>query len=522
MLCFVLNSTPAPEALREAVGASFRWQGPRFSRDRLTYLDTFDGALLRRGCSLAVRREGRRTALILAGPTPHPLHLRMAASPAFAWDLPAGLFRQTLSRLVNVRRLFPQVEVHARVLGWDLLNPDDKTVARLVLRQGSARLPPEPPRRARPLPPLLLVTPLKGYEDEAADAAEALRRTFGLEACPRGEAELALEAVGKVPWPYSSALDLTLDPETPAHLAVRQILLRLFRILQANEEGILQDWDTEFLHDYRVALRRTRSAVGQLKGVFSQGEIRPFQGELRWLADATGPLRDLDVYLLHLAGYREELPPEADRALEPLARLLRARRQEAYRALARTLRSRRYRLFREGWASFLEKTHEGVGEQGHLPISRVAGRRIRKAMKRVLAAGESVSDASPPEELHRLRIACKKLRYLLTFFQSLYPGPLVSPLERQLRKLQDTLGTYHDLVGQAAALEESARELVGRGQAPPETLLAMGRLVGQLETRQVLERKAFRKRFRAFARHPSRKSFLELLDLEVEGLRPPP
>lgn len=517
MFSFVLNSSPAPETLREAMGSRFRLKGPVSGRDALAYLDTFDGALFRQRCALSVGRGGRRVRLTLSGADPEPLQQWVVGPPLFAWDLPTGPLRNTLSQLVTVRRLFPQVEVRAQVRRWSLLDDNEKTVARLTLREAKVRLPSQPARLAQPLPPFLLVTPLKGYEEEAAIAAEALRRALGLEPCSLGEVHLALRAVGKVPWPYSRTLDLPLDRESPAHLAVRQILKRLFQTLQENEEGILEDWDTEFLHDYRVALRRTRSALGQLKGVFLEEEICPFRERFRWLAEATGPLRDWDVQLLNLAGYRARLPPEAARALEPLARILRIRRKEAHRSLTRTLLSRDYRVFREAWGAFLERTHEGFGEKGTLPIHRVAGRRIRKAAKRVLRAGESISIESPSEELHRLRIACKKLRYLLVFFQSLYPHHLVSAAERQLGKLQDTLGAYNDLVVQATTLHRFARELAERGRPPVETLLAMGRLVGQLETGQFSERKTFVKRFRALIRRESLKSLMEILNQEGEG-----
>ncbi len=67
-----------------------------------------------------------------------------------------------------------------------------------------------------------------------------------------------------------------------------------------NEAGLRADLDSEFLHDWRVAVRRTRCLLGQLKQVFPAGETRRLRSELGWLARLTGPLRDLDVFLLLL------------------------------------------------------------------------------------------------------------------------------------------------------------------------------------------------------------------------------
>ena len=47
----------------------------------------------------------------------------------------------------------------------------------------------------------------------------------------------------------------------PAGAAAAAILLRLLDTIDANVAGVLADTDTEFLHDLRVSVRRTRSAL---------------------------------------------------------------------------------------------------------------------------------------------------------------------------------------------------------------------------------------------------------------------
>ena len=49
-----------------------------------------------------------------------------------------------------------------------------------------------------------------------------------------------------------------------------------------NKPGILADHDTEFLHDFRVACRRTRSALTQLKGILPASVAAPFNAEFKW------------------------------------------------------------------------------------------------------------------------------------------------------------------------------------------------------------------------------------------------
>ena len=52
-----------------------------------------------------------------------------------------------------------------------------------------------------------------------------------------------------------------MSPAIHASEACRRILAHLAQIIRLNEDGIRKDIDTEFLHDFRVAVRRARSLL---------------------------------------------------------------------------------------------------------------------------------------------------------------------------------------------------------------------------------------------------------------------
>ena len=91
-----------------------------------------------------------------------------------------------------------------------------------------------------------------------------------------------------------------LAPTVRADIGARQIHLALVGILVANEPGLRANLDTEFLHDFRVAVRRTRSLLGQIRHVFPPDAVDHFSTEFSWLGRLTGPLRDMDVLVLGL------------------------------------------------------------------------------------------------------------------------------------------------------------------------------------------------------------------------------
>ena len=67
----------------------------------------------------------------------------------------------------------------------------------------------------------------------------------------------------------------------PGRAAVRLILLQQLDTLEANADGVLHDIDTETLHDLRIAVRRTRSALKLLGDVLPGDLTLRFASEFR-------------------------------------------------------------------------------------------------------------------------------------------------------------------------------------------------------------------------------------------------
>src|SRR5207253_6893116 len=96
----------------------------------------------------------------------------------------------------------------------------------------------------------------------------------------------------------------------------------------------------------------------------------------------------------------------------------------------------------------------------------LVARRYRRARK----AGAVLGPTSAPEEVHALRIRCKRLRYALEFVGPLYPKR-TPELVRRLVDVQDNLGAYQD----AKVAMAHIRGLVDAG-FPPGTVFVLGRI----------------------------------------------
>jgi len=260
-------------------------------RGRREYLDTFDWSAYRAGAAIEWRRESRQGRLVWRPlDTPDALaHAAIPARPVFATDLPSGRLRTRLARTTGIRALLPVVETRVSGERFDIVDRDEKVIVRGVVEHDIGNVPGR--RQAHDLGTFLRLLPVKGYARACEDVADMAER-LGLKIEKRDPLELALAAIGRQPLDCSARLDFQLEPGMRADIAMRRILRHLLGTMRANEAGMRAALDTEFLHDYRVAVRRTRSVLGQAKGVLPPDVRARFADEFRWLGTITSPTRE--------------------------------------------------------------------------------------------------------------------------------------------------------------------------------------------------------------------------------------
>jgi CHAD domain-containing protein len=474
-----------------------------------SYLDTADWRLYSAGWTLesvdsqvvtlsdARRDEIKATAGVSCDPTD-------------AATLPSGPLWDAVRSAVDGRRLLVQSSVEVRMQRLALLNRDGKTTCRVRIDRYVVS---EPPVRRHALR-YATVLPVRGYNRSAAEVEAALV-DVGLQP-DRGPLIVSLLAAAGRPEPGADlGPGVPLDRTMPAARAIGAILERLRGHVMANEEGVREQLDIEFLHDYRVAIRRARSIVRQAAGILPPGDVRSLARELGWLGGLTGPPRDLDVHLEALAGRtdpgrQEDTEPE----MEPLRVYLVERRRMAQAHLTEAMDSERYKRLIDQWqrvATSSPPAGDPDAPDAWRPAGEVADEHVGRAYHRVLKRGNAIHEDTPPEALHDLRKRAKELRYLLECFQTLYPDSARSAVVKELKLLQDNLGEFQDCQVQAAALRTMADDLMEKRAAPAATLMALGRLAEDLERRERRARDEFEARFARFSSADNRQRFAALI-----------
>lgn len=411
----------------------------------------------------------------------------------FARDFPPGKLRELLEPLLAIRCLLPLATVTLTGHQVRLLNRDQKTVARLVFEE-------QRPVATGSVFRLLRLFEIRGYEQELATVYRILEEQgVNTPASPLLGFEEGCKTAGHWPLDYSSKFTIQLDTGCTAREAMVRIYQQLLAAINRNIAGTLGDLDPEFLHDFRVAIRRTRSGLSLVKNVLALAAVNAFTKDFGFLGSLTGPTRDLDVYLLNQADYLARLPA----ALQPGLRIffadLAIRRQIEHKKMARALQSKKSRAILNRWQRYLASDEREPGSKAGMAVGKLAGRVIFRRFKRVMQDGQALDAATPDQEIHRLRIQCKKLRYAIEFFSSLYPAEEVQQIVRQLKKLQDILGAFNDLSIQQQMLRRSLEGLRTGSSRNLELAAALGGLLQSLFHEQQGLREHFAEAFTQFS-----------------------
>ncbi len=502
---FLLDCDPGAtpdvaSAVSNGSGCTFSLSGDAtVRRVRRTWLDTFDWRLYRAGLALEQVTASGRTELVLTGRDGERLAVAQAGSangsgqqarwPALLGILPPGPLRELLEPVVGVRALAPVAKATSQVRQQRVLNPDAKTVAWLAIDQMSVSYP----ARAHAAP-RLAVSAVRGYQAQAGRLGSVLATMPGVRLAAGIALDAALAAAGTEPAPRTGDIQLTAGMPSAAAMAV--ILTALLDAIEANVHGTVRDIDTEFLHDLRVAVRRTRSALKLAGGALPGDLAARYRPEFKWLGDLTTPTRDLDVYLLGFDQMTSGLVAATGQDLTPFRQYLERTRTTAHRELARGLRSARFARLTSQWRAELASVRAS-GKR--LAVAKFAAERIAVAQGHALRAGRRITAASPPSDLHDLRKRCKELRYLLEMFGSLYDAGQRWQAVRELKALQDCLGAFQDAEVQRSEIHAFADRMLAERSAPAATLLAMGEIAADLARRQRQARIEVDGRFAAFA-----------------------
>jgi CHAD domain-containing protein len=509
------SARPLPRAaLRAALQRLSRAVGPTDRHEcRDLYLDTDDLWLLRAGvaCRLRLRKDRAELVLKTLAPPRHGIARRLEceerlapASFRFPGRLPGRTLRAWLEPLMGrqpVRVLFSLHQVRETCLVRPRAGVAFQVSADVATVEGAS---PAAVRRE------LEVELVEGRPEDLRPFAGPLTRALRLRPCRDSKFEFGLAAAGIALPALQEGGALRLRATDSLSTAAARVVARHSRCLLWNEPGVRLGLDPEKLHDMRVATRRLRAALRVFEGAWPAATAERLRYDLCWLGRGLGRVRDLDVHLDTLAEDVGELAPELRPALAGYLRQLGHERDHARAQMLRLLRSRRYAAFRRELETRFAAPPARADRVASEPVTELAPAWIRRALRRVLKAGRRIDAHAPPEDLHRLRIRCKRLRYVCEFLTDLYGKP-ARRTARAAAGLQDILGAHQDATVAQRLIDAYVNRPPDRRPCPAKQHFALGQLLAWKLAHARHSRDAFAKAWTRFDRRKLRQPLLRRL-----------
>ena len=473
------------------IGKEFSIKKESVKAVKQSYYDTFDLRLQRNNIIFYKTNSDFVLEQIGDEAAARSVTFKSSKQIRFWQNFPTSELQDRLKPILYVRALIMFAAIDKEVECYNIVDAEEKIVARISLETISVG-------QSAFQGKILILKPVKGYDKYYNKLADLVSTKDFSHLTQKDFINSIIETGNTIPTKYSTKLARIDNPQMSSSKAVRKLLRSLATIVKQNEDGLIKDIDTEFLHDFRVALRKTRSILSLLKEIFNQDKLAPFKSEITSLAKSTNKLRDYDVYLHNKDNYQKVLPAHLFQGLNHFFVSIKREGRCEHRKLSKRLDSTSHRKFINSWEELLENKKVFAGTSTSIPIINLACAHIHKRFKKVLKDGRNINKKSPDSDLHKLRIDCKKLRYLMEFFSGLFPREEIIILIAQLKKLQTCLGEFNDYSVQQIYLENYLANIPGATTNSIEMAATIGALITTSHQEKQNRRDAFFKIFKNF------------------------
>ena len=236
--------------------------------------------------------------------------------------------------------------------------------------------------------------------------------------------------------------------------------------------------DPDAVHRMRVATRRLRSTLRTYRHLWDPARATFLRGELKWLAELLGGVRDGQVLTGHLSRAIDEAGADAVEVAARLRAHLGAGVQQSRAALGAALDSARYLSLLDGL--------DGLDDFDVPAGAKAADRQVKRRTAKALTRADALLDTAERDHftgragadvaLHRARKADKRARYAAEVFAPSVGRP-AKRLVARLTAVQDLLGVHQDTV----VARQLLRDLAGQAHAAGENGFGYGLLHARQE-----------------------------------------
>jgi CHAD domain-containing protein len=465
-----------PSQITEILQPEFHTADIHRSKFTDTYFDTFDLSLYRKKMMLVLRSG---MIYLFTTSKPHSIADGIGV-PAFWWDLPESNLRNYLQPIIRERALTALCTVSGETVRLTIRNGDGKNTATMTVQNRRLTTNTE---NSISLQSLVTLSPLKGFEDTVGILDNLLDPHYRPISTEKIYKDL-LDKTGSLFRITRLAYPPKIEPTWSIGHTIKTVAAHLIDELNEYREGIIDDIDTEFLHDFRVTIRRLRAVIGQSKKVLNLEVYNCIRENIKEIGGRTGSLRDLDVLMMKEKYYLSLSPARLQQGLHRFFSYISEQRKYEHEKLADYLQSGDYADTLKKVIAEYSAPASVMCRNAEISTIDFSKKTIDRQYGKLRKKIDSFSHNK--EVIHAIRIDCKKLRYVLELFFQLYSLKAMKPAIKELKGFQSRLGDLHDLHVQQEMLLLALHGMEDSVYKSPEANAAVGGLITILSEKERL------------------------------------
>ncbi len=260
--------------------------------------------------------------------------------------------------------------------------------------------------------------------------------------------------------------------------------------------------DDEDLHQLRVSVRNAVALLDGFAFLWREEAGERYRPLLKEIISITNAKRDLDVMTQRLSALEQEKREHLDMdAFLALKKELATMRERERRYIKAYLQSSQLRENLLRYGAFVDSGYREMrSAYAAYAIGPVVSYVIYRQFEKIRKLAVKIDWEEDVEKIHKLRIGCKKLRYTLENFEEHFDAAHLSPVVKDLKKLQTKLGAFHDYHQEQLLFAG----LMKREKDPDILLLLQREIVPALQRSQHKLRGEIRQRTQTFLKDEDR------------------
>jgi CHAD domain-containing protein len=239
------------------------------------------------------------------------------------------------------------------------------------------------------------------------------------------------------------------NPRDTLGTCLRKVLVARCGEMFLHGETLQNSGSSESIHGMRVTARRIRTIFKEFKKLFPKKQFKKHSRALRLLIKLLGSVRENDILLQKIEQYREAFAPEAVRVISLLIARTTQERELAKERLLAFLLSVEAEKIKNQFTKFIENSIKNAMKQKawpriNKPFAESASKIIQAILDDFFSPHDSIVDhPRQTEELHRLRLSGKPLRYMMELFR-IGLGNEFKQCLSEIEHVIELMGKIHD------------------------------------------------------------------------------